>query len=168
VLNGVSLVRRRRIWYNKSKSKLYYDRQSVGQPVLVPSTHLGHTTRFLLLSDSFGFVDVGRSLSRENGSAVYNCCWPSPAQSFSGPSLAGLVAIFYCLRFETPPAWRARSPYLYLLGTGWPSYTPSTGFPIRPLSGVTDSCKCCVFLIEEETLSSQRKLWPVYSYENLS
>jgi hypothetical protein len=31
----------------------------------------------------------------------YNCCWPSPAQSFSGPSPIGLVAIFYCPRFET-------------------------------------------------------------------
>jgi hypothetical protein len=24
---------------------------------------------------------------------------------------------------ETPPTWRARSPYLYPPGTGWPSYT---------------------------------------------
>jgi hypothetical protein len=41
---------------------LCYDRRSVGQSVLVPSTHLGLTTRFLLLSDSCGFVDVERSL----------------------------------------------------------------------------------------------------------
>jgi hypothetical protein len=34
-------------------------------------------------------------------SAVYNFCWSSLAQSFSGPSLTGLVTIFYCLRFET-------------------------------------------------------------------
>jgi hypothetical protein len=53
------------------------------------STHLGLTTRFLLLSDTCGFVDVGRSLWRENGSAVYNCCWSSPVQSFLGPSPAG-------------------------------------------------------------------------------
>jgi hypothetical protein len=33
------------------------------------------------------------------------------------------MTIFYCLRFETPPTWRARSPYLYPPGTGWPSYT---------------------------------------------
>jgi hypothetical protein len=32
---------------------------------------------------------------------VYNCCWPSPAQSFSGPSPVWLVTVFYCLRFET-------------------------------------------------------------------
>jgi hypothetical protein len=64
-------------------------------------------------SDSCGFVGVGRSLWRENGSAVYNCCWASPAQSFLGPSPAGLVAIFYCLRFETPPTWRA-GPCIYI------------------------------------------------------
>jgi hypothetical protein len=44
---------------------------------------------------------MGRSLWREDGSVVYFCCWPSPAQSFSGPSSVGLVIIFYCLRFET-------------------------------------------------------------------
>jgi hypothetical protein len=38
---------------------------------------------------------------------VYNCCWSSPAQ-------------FYCLRFETPPTWRARSPYFFPPGTQWP------------------------------------------------
>jgi hypothetical protein len=29
------------------------------------------------------------------------CCWPLPAQSFSGPSPLGLATIFYCLTFET-------------------------------------------------------------------
>jgi hypothetical protein len=48
-----------------------------------------------------GFVDVRHSLCREDGCVVYNCCWPSPAQSFSGPSPLGLATIFYCLRFET-------------------------------------------------------------------
>jgi hypothetical protein len=79
---------------SKSKSKLFYDWRSVGQSVLVSGTHLGLTTRFVLLSDSCGFVHMGRSLWRENGSAVYNCCWSSPAQSFLGPSPTGLVTIF--------------------------------------------------------------------------
>jgi hypothetical protein len=57
--------------------------------------------RFLLLSDCCGFVDVGRFLWREDGSAVYNYCWPSLAQSFLGPIPVGLVTIFYCRRFET-------------------------------------------------------------------
>jgi hypothetical protein len=60
---------------------------------------------------------------------VYNCCWSSTAQSFSGPGPAGLMTIFNCLRFETPPTWRARSPYLYHPGTGWPSYTPRYWVP---------------------------------------
>jgi hypothetical protein len=73
---------------------------TVSRPVCL-GTHLGRTTRFLLLSDSCWFVDVGRSLWRENGSVVYNCSWPLPAQTFSGPTPMGLVAIIYCLRFET-------------------------------------------------------------------
>jgi hypothetical protein len=43
------------------------------------------------------------------------------------------MTIFYCLRFETPPTWRARSPYLYPPGTGWPGYTPRHWFPFRRL-----------------------------------
>jgi hypothetical protein len=46
-----------------------------------------------------------------------------------GPSLAGLVTMFYCLTFETPPTWGVKSPYLYPPGTGWPSYTPTHCFP---------------------------------------
>jgi hypothetical protein len=117
----------------KSKSKLCYDRRSVGQSVLVSSTHLGLKTRFLLLSESCGFVDVGRSLWRENGSAVYNCCWSLTAQSFLGPSPAGLVTIFYCLRFETPqpggPGPRISIPQ----EQGGPVIPPGTGFPFRRL-----------------------------------
>jgi hypothetical protein len=43
------------------KSKLRHDRWSVGQSVLVSSTHLGLTTRYLLMSDSCMFVGVGRT-----------------------------------------------------------------------------------------------------------
>jgi hypothetical protein len=84
---------------SESKSKLCYDRQSAGQSVLEQSTPLGLMTRSWLLSDSCGFVDLGRPLWREDGSAGCNYYWPSPAQAFSGPSLIRLVAIFYCLRF---------------------------------------------------------------------
>jgi hypothetical protein len=77
-------------------------RPTVSRPVCLEiNILLGLTTRYLLLSDSCGFVELGRTLWRDDGSVVYNCCWPSPAQSFSGPSPIGLVAIFYCLRFET-------------------------------------------------------------------
>jgi hypothetical protein len=33
------------------------------------------------------------------------------------------MAIFFCLKLETFSTWRARSPYLYPPGTGWPGYT---------------------------------------------
>jgi hypothetical protein len=50
------------------------------------------------------------ALWREDGSVVYNSCWPSPAQSFSGPSPLGLVAIFTVsdsrLPFSSPPTTR--------------------------------------------------------------
>jgi hypothetical protein len=39
-----------------------------------------------------------------------------------GSESRGLMTIFYCLRFDTPPTWRARWPYLYPPGTGWLSY----------------------------------------------
>jgi hypothetical protein len=42
----------------KSKTKLYYDRRSVGQSVLASGTHPGPTTTFLLTSNSFEFVDM--------------------------------------------------------------------------------------------------------------
>jgi hypothetical protein len=87
------------------KSNLCYDRSSVGQSVLVSSTHLGPNTSILLLSHCCGFV-VGRPLARRDGSVVYNCCWSSPAQSFPSLSPAELMTIFYCPIFGTPPTWR--------------------------------------------------------------
>jgi hypothetical protein len=88
-------------------------RPTVSRPVyLGVKPHLRPKTRILLLSDSCGFVDVGHHFWREDGCIVYNCCCPSRAQSFSGPSPAGFMTVFYCLKFETPPAWKARPPSL--------------------------------------------------------
>jgi hypothetical protein len=54
-----------------SKSKLCCDRRSVDQFFYF----------FLsLFLGSYGFVDVGRPLWREVGSAVFSFCWASPAQ----------------------------------------------------------------------------------------
>jgi hypothetical protein len=112
----------------KSRAELCYDRRSVGQFVLVSSTHMGPKTRFLLLSDNFGFVDVGRPLSREDRSVVYSCYWSSPAQSFSGPGPAILMTTFYCLIFETPPAsWRAYSRIYIPQEQGGPVVPSGTG-----------------------------------------
>jgi hypothetical protein len=43
----------------------------------------------------------GALSDERTGLLFYNCCWTSPAQSFSGQSPVGLVTIFYCLSFET-------------------------------------------------------------------
>jgi hypothetical protein len=87
---------------------------------------------------------VTSSLTRE-GACLYNCCWPSSVQSFSGPSPAGLLTIFHCLWFETPATWRARSPCLYPQGTWWPSYTPRHSFPI---SSPPTTCRVTVKIFE--------------------
>jgi hypothetical protein len=43
------------------------------------------------------------------------------------------MIIFFCLRFETPPTWRVRPPYLYRPGTGWSGYTPRHWVPFGRL-----------------------------------
>jgi hypothetical protein len=56
-------------------------RPTVSRPVCLGINHpSGAYNQILLLSEICRFVDVGRSLSREEGSVVYNCCWPSRAQ----------------------------------------------------------------------------------------
>jgi hypothetical protein len=61
----------------------------------------------------WGFLCGAHSLTRGRVCRLY-FCRPSPAHSFSARSLVGL---FYSLRIETPPTWRARSPYLCPPGT---------------------------------------------------
>jgi hypothetical protein len=116
--------------FSKVKVKIMLQLTVSQQSFLVSSIHLWLKTRFLLLSDSCGFVDVRCPLWREDGSVIYNCCWLLPAQPFLDLSPAAPMTIFYCLRLQTPPTWRARSPYLHPPGTGWPSYTPRQWVPL--------------------------------------
>jgi hypothetical protein len=49
-------------------------------------------------------------------------------QSFSCPSPAGPMTVFYSLRFETPPTWKP-GPRIYIpQGQGGPVKLPGTGF----------------------------------------
>jgi hypothetical protein len=136
-------------------------RPMVGRPVcLSVKPQLGPKTRFLLLSDSCGFVAVWRPLWRQDGSVVYNCCWPLPAKSFSGPSPAGLLTIFYCLKLETPQTWRTRSPHLYH-EQGGPLIPPGTGFPFRRLLRLAElltSTRACDPPVDEPSVYPK----PVY------
>jgi hypothetical protein len=99
----------------KSATKLCYVRRSACQFDFVSSTHLGFTTRFVWLSESFSFVDLGRFLWRENGFAVYNCCRFSSAQSFLGLRPVGIMT-----RVEISPTCRARSRIYIPLEQGGP------------------------------------------------
>jgi hypothetical protein len=77
-----------RISLKKSNLKSLCDWRSVSQYVLVSSLIWGP------------WPDINYCVTvtvwREDG-----CCWPLPAQSFSGPSPLGLETIFYCPTFET-------------------------------------------------------------------
>jgi hypothetical protein len=75
-----------------------------------------HITRKILHSWSLN------AFWREGWAVVYNC-WSTSTQSFWGPSPEGFMITFYCLRFDTPPTWRARSLHIYPPETRWPSYT---------------------------------------------
>jgi hypothetical protein len=112
-----------------SESKLCYDRRSVGQSVLVPITQLGPKTRFLLLSDSYGFVDVremmGLSFTTADGLRQHNHSrvrvlrdsWPHFTASDS--------------RLPQPGE---SGPRIYIaLEEGDPVITPGTWFPFRRL-----------------------------------
>jgi hypothetical protein len=93
---------------------------TVSRPVCLGARpHLGLKIRFLLLSDSCRFVDVGRPLWREDWSVVHNFCWLRQRSHFRVRVPRDLRPYFTCLRFEAPPTWRARFPYLYPPGTGW-------------------------------------------------
>jgi hypothetical protein len=64
---------------------------------------------------------VGRSLWREDGSVVYNCSWPLPVQTFSGPTPMELVTINKSLNYVSP---------FYKSGTNWIEITISYSFSI--------------------------------------
>jgi hypothetical protein len=104
----------------KPKSNLCYDRRSVGQSVW------GRRPDFCYCQTVAGLLMWG-AVSDETTGVIYNYCWSSPAQSFSGPSAAGLMTTFYCLRFETLGTSRVRCPYfLVILKVGKKSVRPFT------------------------------------------
>jgi hypothetical protein len=63
---------------------------------------------------------------------MYNC--PSTAQSISSQSPAGLVTIFHCLRFETPPQPGGPGSRIYIpQEQGGPVIPQGTLFPFHRL-----------------------------------
>jgi hypothetical protein len=101
------------------KLKLYYDRQSVGQSVLVSGSHLGPMTRFLLSLWWLRVFYMEHPLWREDWSVSY-CTVPSgPCQSsHSWVEVPQNSRPYFIVSSETPPTWRTKSPYLYPPRTG--------------------------------------------------
>jgi hypothetical protein len=58
--------------------------------------------------------DVEPPFQRKDGFAVYSCCWVAPEQSCSCSNTARLITIFYFLKFETSPIWKAGFLLLFL------------------------------------------------------
>jgi hypothetical protein len=75
---------------------------------------------------------VTSSLTR-GGAVIYNCWWSSPAQSFSGPKQAGLMNIFYCQRYQTPPTWGPSSRSYVTQEQGGLVMLSGTAFSFRRL-----------------------------------
>jgi hypothetical protein len=93
----------------KLKLKLIYDRQSVGQSVLVSGARPSGTSDqiVLLLKISFRQLRlcyfVAPSLTRGRVcTLLYNCFWAFPEQSPLCRSPVELTAIFYCLICDFP------------------------------------------------------------------
>jgi hypothetical protein len=100
------------------RSKVIYDWQSVGQSVLVSGAHLGPVINFsfsLKFSlDSCELVILSRPLWREDGSVIYSTVASGPCQSSqSWVEVPQNSRPYFTVTFETPPTWRAWSPYLY-------------------------------------------------------
>jgi hypothetical protein len=113
------------LYFILPKSKLYYDRRSVGRSILVSGTHLGGTDQFFfLLEIVFGQVLV--------------CYFVAPflmRGRFRNILLLLVLAsavprdsrpYFIVPIIETPLTWRARSRYLYPPGHWVPFPSPLT------------------------------------------
>jgi hypothetical protein len=99
----------------KLKSKLIYDRQSVGQSVLVSGTHLGPATNFSFsLKFPLGscrFVILYCLLWREDGPVIYCTIASGPCQSSrSWVEVPQNSRPYFTVSSETPPNLEGQVP----------------------------------------------------------
>jgi hypothetical protein len=109
---------------HQSKSELLYNwRFTANQFILATSPSRLTTSNFIFQLNTCGYSPYVTSSLMRGWVCRLQLLLVLPAQSFSDPSPMGLMTTFYCLRFEIPPTWKARSLYLHPPGTGWSSYT---------------------------------------------
>jgi hypothetical protein len=93
-----------------SETELLYNYWFIANHFFFATSTLRLTTSDFFATGPLRSLSSCNTLSRQHEFVVYNCCWSSPAQSFSGPNPAVLLTIFYCLSFEIPSTGRAKSP----------------------------------------------------------
>jgi hypothetical protein len=106
---------------SKSKSKLCYDQRSVGQSVLVSSTHLRPKIRFLILSVA-GLLMWGALSDERTGLSFAVTAGPRQRNHSRVRVPRDSWPYFTVSDSRLPPS-------LYPPGTGWPSYTPRHWVP---------------------------------------
>jgi hypothetical protein len=127
-------LRSTQVYFRVTEVDGIYDRQSVGQSVLVSGALLGPTTNFSFSLkfplDSCGFVILYHPLWREAGFVIYSTIASWPCQSsHSWIEVPQNSRPYFTVSSETPPTWRTRSPYflspgnrvaqLYPRALGW-------------------------------------------------
>jgi hypothetical protein len=117
---------------DKSKSKVKVIlRPTVSRPVFLSVKPIWET-RFLLLSDSCGYFEVGRPLWREDRCLAHI----STGHSQRRHSRVQVPLVSYLTVSDLRPPPQSAGPVPYIFNppvAGWPRYTPSTGFPFRRL-----------------------------------
>jgi hypothetical protein len=142
-----------RYTYTRSKSKLNYDRQSVGQSLVMNKNN--HHSQYIcdfyyeINTTCFGsWCQAPIWDPRPIFLYLWNIFTQLRVCYFVAPSLTRgrvcnlllLLALastvprdsrpyFVVPIIGTSPTWRSRSPYLYPPGTGWPRYTPGHWVP---------------------------------------
>jgi hypothetical protein len=99
---------------------------TIDQPVLVSSTHLGPKTKFLFLSDSRGFIDVGTLSDERTGLSFTTAA--GPRQRSDSQVRVPPVSDLRLPQPEGP------GPRIYITQEqGGPVIPPGTGVPFRSL-----------------------------------
>jgi hypothetical protein len=111
--------------------KLCYDKRSVGQCVLVSSTPLEpKEKKNVLLSDSCGFVDVGRPLWQRGRVCPLQLLLALASAVMFRSEFCGTHHVLLSQIRDSPNLEGQVPPYLYPPGTGWSGYTPRHRLPV--------------------------------------